>query len=111
MGSTSRCTALCQAVGEDDPEGYLLQGIRKIVGDKVPIVLSMDLHGIPTDRMFQACDAIVAYHTYPHVDFFETGVRAANSVVAYRYGGGQTDHGTGLYSGVGAWTRANYRDG
>jgi microcystin degradation protein MlrC len=28
--------------------------------------------------MFQHADAIVAYHTYPHVDFFQTGVRSAN---------------------------------
>ena len=42
-----------------------------------PIVVSLDLHGILTDRMVEHSDAIVAYHTYPHVDFFETGERAA----------------------------------
>jgi microcystin degradation protein MlrC len=61
---------------ELDPEGYLLTETRKIVGEKVPLVASFDLHGILTDRMVQACDAIVAYHTYPHVDFLETGERA-----------------------------------
>ena len=62
---------------EWDPEGYLLQESRKILGEQIPIVLSLDLHGIPTDRMFAHSDAIVAYHTYPHVDFFQTGERAA----------------------------------
>jgi microcystin degradation protein MlrC len=62
---------------ELDPEGYLLQETRKIVGESVPIVVSLDLHGILTDRMLEHSDAIVAYHTYPHVDFFETGERAA----------------------------------
>jgi len=62
---------------EWDPEGYLLQESRKILGEKIPVVLSLDLHGIPTDRMFKHSDAIVAYHTYPHVDFFQTGERAA----------------------------------
>ena len=62
---------------ELDPEGYLLTETRKIVGESVPLVASFDLHGILTDRMVAACDAIVAYHTYPHVDFFETGERAA----------------------------------
>ncbi|HVT72086.1 MAG TPA: M81 family metallopeptidase [Lacunisphaera sp.] len=62
---------------ELDPEGYLLVETRKIVGESVPLIASFDLHGILTDRMVEACDAIVAYHTYPHVDFFETGVRAA----------------------------------
>jgi len=62
---------------ELDPEGYLLAEARKILGEEVPIVVSLDLHGIPTDRMLVHSDAIVAYHTYPHVDFFETGQRAA----------------------------------
>ncbi|MGI8981401.1 MAG: M81 family metallopeptidase [Pirellulaceae bacterium] len=65
------------AEGEDDPEGYLLQEARRILGERVPIVVSLDLHGILTDRMLRHADSIVAYHTYPHVDFFETGERAA----------------------------------
>lgn len=63
--------------GEYDPEGCLLAETRKILGEDVPIVVSLDLHGILTDRMVEHSDAIVAYHTYPHVDFFETGQRAA----------------------------------
>lgn len=62
---------------ELDPEGWLLAETRKIVGERVPIVVSLDLHGILTDRMIEQSDAVVAYHTYPHVDFFETGQRAA----------------------------------
>lgn len=62
---------------ELDPEGWLLAEARKILGEKIPIVVSLDLHGILTDRMVEHSDAIVAYHTYPHVDFFETGQRAA----------------------------------
>ena len=62
---------------ELDPEGWLLAETRKILGEETPIVVSLDLHGILTDRMVEHSDAIVAYHTYPHVDFFETGERAA----------------------------------
>jgi len=62
---------------EGDPEGYLLEETRKIVGERVPIVISLDLHGILTDRMLEHSDAAVAFHTYPHVDFFGTGARAA----------------------------------
>jgi microcystin degradation protein MlrC len=65
------------AVGEDDPEGYLLAEARKILGEQIPIVVSLDLHGVLTDRMLQHSTAIVAYHTYPHVDFYQTGVRSA----------------------------------
>ena len=62
---------------EWDPEGFLISETRRVLGDDVPIVVSLDLHGILTDRMVEHSDAIVAYHTYPHVDFFETGQRAA----------------------------------
>ena len=65
------------SVEELDPEGWLLAETRKILGSEIPIVISLDLHGILTDRMVEHSDAIVAYHTYPHVDFFETGERAA----------------------------------
>jgi microcystin degradation protein MlrC len=68
--------AMC-AEGEDDPEGYLLQEARRILGEAVPIALSLDLHGILTDRMLCHADAVVVYHTYPHVDFHSTGQRAA----------------------------------
>jgi microcystin degradation protein MlrC len=62
---------------EFDPEGWLLAQTRAILGEDIPIVVSLDLHGILTDRMVSHSDAIVAYHTYPHVDFFQTGQRAA----------------------------------
>lgn len=66
------------AENEWDPEGYLLAETRKLVGETVPIVASYDLHGILTDRMLEHADATVVFHTYPHVDFYETGRRAAN---------------------------------
>ena len=66
---------------EDDPEGHLLAETRKILGERIPIVVSLDLHGILTDRMLQHADAVVMYHTYPHVDFYETGERAARLLV------------------------------
>lgn len=65
------------AQNEEDPEGYLLAEARKILGVGIPIVVSLDLHGVLTDRMLQHSDAVVMYHTYPHVDFYETGQRAA----------------------------------
>lgn len=65
------------AEGEDDPEGFLLAEARKILGENIPIVVSLDLHGILTARMLQHADAVVPYHSYPHVDFLETGQRAA----------------------------------
>ncbi len=62
---------------ELDPEGFLLQEAQKVLGDDVPIVISLDLHGVLTGRMMEHADAVVSYHTYPHVDFVDTGSRAA----------------------------------
>lgn len=65
------------AEDEDDVEGRLLAATREIVGERTPIVVSLDLHGVLTDRMLAHADAFTMFHTYPHVDFFETGERAA----------------------------------
>jgi microcystin degradation protein MlrC len=62
---------------ELDPEGFLVQEIRKIAGPNIPIVASLDLHGILTDRMLENADGFAVYHTYPHEDFDSTGRRAA----------------------------------
>jgi microcystin degradation protein MlrC len=60
-----------------DPEGYLLEEARKILGDEVPIVITMDLHGILTAKMLENINGLASFHTYPHVDFADTGRRAA----------------------------------
>ena len=65
------------AEGELDPEGHLLSEIRRMAGPEVAIVISLDLHGILTDRMLRQIDGLAIYHTYPHVDFADTGARAA----------------------------------
>ncbi len=65
------------AEGELDPEGFLLARIREMAGEAMPISISLDLHGILTERMIGQVDAIAIYHTYPHVDFGSTGARAA----------------------------------
>jgi microcystin degradation protein MlrC len=61
----------------DDGEGELLARVRSIVGERMPIVVSLDLHANVTEKMFALADALVAYRTYPHVDMAETGARAA----------------------------------
>ncbi len=61
----------------DDGEGELLRRVREIVGDRVPIVASLDLHANVSDSMVQTADALSIYRTYPHVDMAQTGARAA----------------------------------
>jgi microcystin degradation protein MlrC len=61
----------------DDGEGELLQRIRALTGDSVPLVVSLDLHANVTEKMLKHADALVAYRTYPHVDMAEAGERSA----------------------------------
>jgi microcystin degradation protein MlrC len=75
------------ADGELDPEGYLLAEIRRMAGPQVKIVLSLDLHGILTDRMLRQIDGLAVYWTYPHVDFADTGARAARLLLRLLEGG------------------------
>ncbi len=60
-----------------DVEGELLQAVREVVGPTIPIVSTLDLHASVTPAMIEAADALVIYHTIPHIDIFETGVRGA----------------------------------
>lgn len=62
----------------DDGEGEILRRVREAVGPRVPVAASLDLHCNFTRAMFERCDALVAYRTYPHVDMAETGARAAD---------------------------------
>jgi len=61
----------------DDGEGELLRRVRAIVGDRVPIVASLDLHANVTRQMQTCADLLIAYRTYPHVDMADTGERVA----------------------------------
>lgn len=65
------------ADGTPDVEGEMLDALRAIIGPRVPLVATLDLHANVTARMVAAADALVLYHTAPHVDVFETGQRAA----------------------------------
>ncbi len=63
--------------GHDDGEGEILRRVRALVGPRVPLVASLDLHGNVTRKMLAQADAMVGYRTYPHVDMADTGARAA----------------------------------
>ncbi|MEN8180863.1 MAG: M81 family metallopeptidase, partial [Pseudomonadota bacterium] len=66
------------AEGVDCCENDLLAALRQKVGPQMPIVLALDLHANILPDMIENADAIAAYHTAPHIDGLETGVRAAN---------------------------------
>jgi microcystin degradation protein MlrC len=69
------------AENELDPEGYLLEKSRKILGEEIPIVYTQDIHGVTTAKMLTHANGVAVYHTYPHVDFADTGARAARQLM------------------------------
>lgn len=54
--------------GVHDAEGELLQELRGLVGEAVPIAITLDLHANVTQKMCDHANIIVSYKTYPHVD-------------------------------------------
>ena len=66
----------------DDAEGPLIESVRALVGDDVPIVSSLDLHTNLSDAMVTGADALVGYKEYPHTDMPETGARALRLLVS-----------------------------
>jgi microcystin degradation protein MlrC len=66
------------ADGTPDVEGEILRVVREVIGTAVPLVATLDLHANVTASMVRHADALVLYHTAPHIDVFETGCRAAS---------------------------------
>ncbi|MBL9084459.1 MAG: M81 family metallopeptidase [Planctomycetales bacterium] len=65
------------ADGHPDAEGEALAAVRRRIGPQVPLVATFDLHANLTELKVRNADALVGFHTAPHVDVLETGVRAA----------------------------------
>jgi microcystin degradation protein MlrC len=60
-----------------DVEGEVLESVRRLIGQGIPLVATLDLHTNLTRKMVENADALVVYHTAPHIDVFETGQRGA----------------------------------
>jgi microcystin degradation protein MlrC len=72
----------------DDGEGEVLRRVREVVGPRVPVVSSLDLHANVTAAMVEHADAMVAYRHYPHIDMGETGAKAARLLHEFLAGKG-----------------------
>ncbi|HWI13066.1 MAG TPA: M81 family metallopeptidase, partial [Burkholderiales bacterium] len=68
--------AMC-SVDFPDGEGEILRRVRAVVGERVPVVISLDYHTNLTPAMASLSDGMAIYRTYPHVDRPQTGSRAA----------------------------------
>jgi microcystin degradation protein MlrC len=65
----------------EDGEGELLRRIRAIAPD-VPIGVALDMHTNLYPAMVENCNVIAGYQTYPHIDNYETGMRAGKPIFA-----------------------------
>ncbi|KAI1763606.1 Microcystin LR degradation protein MlrC [Hypoxylon sp. FL1150] len=91
--------AMC-VEGIDDAEYELLKRCRAVIGPKVLVSASMDLHGNVSRELAHQTDLITCYRTAPHVDVAETKERACRNLVQViqRQAGG-----TGLVRPYKAW--------
>ncbi|MEA2513377.1 MAG: hypothetical protein QOJ59_2864 [Thermomicrobiales bacterium] len=64
------------AEGEDDAEGALLADVRELAGPDVPLAVVVDSHANVSAAMVDACDILLSYDTYPHLDPYERGQEA-----------------------------------
>lgn len=75
------------SAGEPDVEGAILRAVRQVIGPAVPLVATLDLHANVTELMVRQADALVVFHTVPHVDVYETGGRGASVLRRILVGG------------------------
>lgn len=68
--------AMC-AEGEDDAEGAILAVVREVVGERLPIAITLDLHANLTQRVVALANAVTGYRTYPHVDMHAVAAESA----------------------------------
>ncbi|TAK85132.1 MAG: M81 family peptidase [Betaproteobacteria bacterium] len=64
----------------DDGEGELLARIRR-VAPRLPIGVAHDMHANVFPATGRVATSLAGYQTYPHVDMYETGIRAAQPIL------------------------------
>ncbi len=69
------------AVHTHDPDGEVFALVRRVVGEGVPVIATLDLHANVSDEMMEATDLMIGYRTNPHVDLRERGEEAARAML------------------------------
>ncbi|PLX88731.1 MAG: microcystin degradation protein MlrC [Desulfuromonas sp.] len=62
----------------EDGEGELLRRTRSLVGNEMPIAITLDPHANVSRRMCELADIIVSFKTYPHIDMRDIGRQAGD---------------------------------
>jgi microcystin degradation protein MlrC len=69
------------AEGYEDASGEIIRALRTVVGPELPLICTLDLHANVTRQMTELATALIGYHTFPHVDLYETGQRGMSLLV------------------------------
>ncbi|MEJ6684461.1 MAG: M81 family metallopeptidase [SAR86 cluster bacterium] len=69
----------------EDGEGTLLTRLRQLYPD-MPIGVALDMHANVYPAMVDNSTIITGFQTYPHIDMFQTGERAARALLAFMRG-------------------------
>ncbi|MDB9943097.1 M81 family metallopeptidase [Pseudomonadales bacterium] len=69
----------------EDGEGNLLTRLRQLYPD-MPIGVALDMHANVYPAMVDNSTIITGFQTYPHIDMFQTGERAARALLAFMRG-------------------------
>jgi microcystin degradation protein MlrC len=63
----------------EDGEGALLKRLRELDA-RTPVGVTFDLHANMYDDIVKYATVVNGYHTYPHVDMYEAGLRTADII-------------------------------
>ena len=67
--------------GFDDGEGELLRRFRE-TAPGLPIAVALDYHTNLSAKIVENATIICGYRTYPHIDMYETGLRAGRMLIS-----------------------------
>lgn len=69
-----------------DADALLLESVRELIGNELPLVATFDLHANLSPRMVDAATMLIGYDTYPHVDMAARAEEACTFIVQLAQG-------------------------
>ncbi len=69
-----------------DADALILESVREIIGNELPLVATFDLHANLSPRMVDAATMLIGYDTYPHVDMAARAAEACARIVQLAQG-------------------------
>lgn len=70
-----------QLASTQTPESEIVRRVRAVVGEALPVVVSLDLHGLITSELVAQATFLQGYQTNPHRDHAAVGARCARVLI------------------------------